>query len=155
VTIVAAGTPVPAFSLRREDGSRFTQDDLAGKTTVLVFYPLAFTPVCTDQLNLYEEVLDRFAAQGATLYAVSCDSTATQRAFKQHLGVTIEQLSDWEPKGAACRAFGVYHPAGFAQRALVIVGPDGVVQWSYEASSIGELPGANLIFDALAARPTA
>jgi peroxiredoxin len=150
VSVVAAGTPVPAFSLRREDGSRFTQEDLAGKTTVLVFYPFAFTPVCTDQLNLYEEVLDRFAAQGATLYAVSCDSPATQRAFKEHLGVTIEQLSDWEPKGEACRAFGVYHPAGFPQRALVVVNPDGVVTWSYEAASIGELPGANLIFDALA-----
>ena len=152
MSVLAPGTPVPEFVLRREDGSRFTQEDLAGRTSVLVFYPFAFTAVCTDQLNLYEEVLDQLAAQGATLYAVSCDSTATQRAFKQQLGVTIEQLSDWEPKGAACRAFGAYHPAGFPQRALVMVGPGGIVQWSYEAASIADLPGANLIFDALAAR---
>jgi len=65
--------------------------------------------------------------------------------------VTIEQLSDFEPKGAVCRAFGVYHPLGFPQRALVIVGPDAVVKWSYQAPSPGELPGANLIFDGLGA----
>jgi peroxiredoxin (alkyl hydroperoxide reductase subunit C) len=64
--------------------------------------------------------------------------------------VSIEQLSDFEPKGATCRAFGVYHPGGFPQRALVIVGPDAVVTWSYQAPSPGELPGANLIFDGLA-----
>jgi peroxiredoxin (alkyl hydroperoxide reductase subunit C) len=65
--------------------------------------------------------------------------------------VTIEQLSDFEPKGEACRAFGVYHPGGFPQRALVIIGPDGVVKWGYEAEVPTELPGANLIFDGLAA----
>jgi peroxiredoxin len=152
VSIVAAGTPAPDFTLRRGDFSRFTREDLLGRTSVLVFYPHAFSPVCTDQLNLYEEVLEQFAAQGATLYGVSCDSTWTQTAFKEKLGISIEQLSDWEPKGAACRAFGVYHEKGFPQRALVMVGPDGVVQWSYEAASPAELPGANLIFDALAAR---
>ena len=71
------------------------------------------------------------------------------RKWLTELGTTIEQLSDFEPKGAACRAFGVYHPAGFPQRALVIVGGDGVVAWSYQAPSPGELPGANLIFDGL------
>jgi peroxiredoxin (alkyl hydroperoxide reductase subunit C) len=150
VSIIGAGEPVPQFSLAREDGSRMTQDDLAGQTAVLVFYPFAFSPVCTDQLNLYEEVLDEFTAQGATLYGVSCDSTWAQKAFKDKLGVTLEQLSDFEPKGEACRAFGVYHPGGFPQRAIVILSPDGVVKWSYEAPSPGDLPGANLIFDALA-----
>ncbi len=147
--VIAAGTPAPEFTLRRADGEPFTRADLQGKTTVLVFYPFAFSPVCTDQLNLYEEVLDEFAQRGATLYGVSCDATWSQTAFKEKLGVTIEQLSDFEPKGAACRAFGVYHAAGFPQRALVIVGPDCVVQWSYQAPSPGELPGANLIFDGL------
>jgi peroxiredoxin len=155
VSVVAPGTPAPDFTLRREDYRRFTREDLAGRTSVLVFYPHAFSPVCTDQLNLYEEVLDQFAAQGATLYGVSCDSVWAQRAFKEKLGITIEQLSDFEPKGATCRAFGVYHEKGFPQRALVMVGPDCVVQWSYEAPSPAELPGANLIFDALAARPAA
>jgi peroxiredoxin len=147
---LAAGDQVPEFTLRRGDGSEFTRADLEGKTTVLVFYPFAFSPVCTDQLNLYDEVLDDLTAAGATVYGVSCDSTYAQTAFQDRLGVRIEQLSDFEPKGETCRAFDVYHPGGFPQRALIIVGPDGRVAWSYQADSPGELPGANLIFDALA-----
>ena len=149
--VLEPGTPAPEFTLRRADGSEFTRADLEGTTTVLVFYPFAFSSVCTDQLNLYEEVLEDLRGQGATLYGVSCDATYSQTAFREQLGVSIEQLSDFEPKGATCRAFGVYHPGGFAQRALVIVGPDGVVKWSYEAPTPSELPGANLIFDGLAA----
>jgi peroxiredoxin (alkyl hydroperoxide reductase subunit C) len=148
---IAAGTPAPDFSLRRGNSEEFTRADLLGKTTVLVFYPFAFSPVCTDQLNVYHELLDEFDARGATLYGVSCDATWSQTAFREQLGVDIEQLSDFEPKGATCRAFGVYHPGGFAQRALVIVDPDGTVKWSYQAPSPGDLPGANLIFDGLGA----
>ena len=147
--MIEAGAPVPPFTLQRADGSQFTAADLEGQTSVLVFYPFAFSPVCTDQLNLYEEVLEDFEAKGATLYGVSCDATYSQTAFKEKLGVTIEQLSDFEPKGAVCRAFGVYHEGGFPQRALIMVGPDNVVQWSYQAPSPSDLPGANLIFDAL------
>jgi peroxiredoxin (alkyl hydroperoxide reductase subunit C) len=149
VSIVQPGTPAPEFQLRREDGSPFTRTDLVGRTSVLVFYPFAFSPVCTDQLSLYQEVLEEFEQHGATLYGVSCDSTWAQKAFRAKLGVTIEQLSDFEPKGEACRAFGVYHPGGFPQRAIVIVGPDAKVTWSYQAASLAELPGANLIFDGL------
>jgi peroxiredoxin (alkyl hydroperoxide reductase subunit C) len=149
--IIDPGVPAPEFTLRRGDGSKFTRADLEGCTTVLVFYPFAFSPVCTDQLNLYDEVLEEFTAAGATLYGVSCDATYSQTAFREQLRVRIEQLSDFEPKGAACRAFGVYHPGGFPQRALVVVGPDAHVSWSYQATSPSELPGANLIFDALAA----
>jgi peroxiredoxin (alkyl hydroperoxide reductase subunit C) len=153
VSVVEPGTPAPDFKLRREDGSRFTNEDIAGQTVVFVFYPFAFSPVCTDQLNLYEEVLDQFTEQGATLYGISCDATWSQKAFKEKLGVTIEQLSDFEPKGATCRAFGVYfEKGGMPTRALVMIGPDGVVQWSWEGEHPGVLPGANLIFDALAAR---
>jgi peroxiredoxin (alkyl hydroperoxide reductase subunit C) len=151
--VLAPGTPVPEFLLRREDGSEFTREELIGQTTVLVFYPFAFSRVCTDQLNLYDEVLEDLKAHGATMYGVSCDAVYAQSAFREKLGVSIEQLSDFEPKGAVCRAFGVYHPGGFPQRALVIVGPDGVVKWSYQAPSPAELPGANLIFDGLAATP--
>jgi len=151
MAIVAAGQPAPDFTLQRSEAPPFTRADLEGKTTVLVFYPFAFSPVCTDQLSVYNELLGDFAEQGATLYGVSCDAHYSQRAFKEHLGVDIEQLSDFEPKGATCRAFGVLHPGGFAQRALVLVGPDAVVRWSYQADSPGDLPGANLIFDALAA----
>ena len=153
--MIEPGTAVPDFTLRREDGSDFTAADLDGKRTVLVFYPFAFSPVCTDQLNLYEDVLDEFSAQGATLFAVSCDASYSQIAFRDKLGVSIEQLSDFEPKGAACRAFGVYHPEGMPERALVLVGPDRVVQWSWLGEHPGVLPGANLIFDALASPPAA
>jgi peroxiredoxin (alkyl hydroperoxide reductase subunit C) len=148
--IVAAGQPAPDFALQRSKGPAFTRADLEGQTSVLVFYPFAFSPVCTDQLSVYNELRGDFAEKGATLYGVSCDAHYSQTAFKEHLGVEIEQLSDFEPKGATCRAFGVLHPGGFAQRALVLIGPDTVVRWSYEADSPGELPGANLIFDALA-----
>ena len=147
--MVSAGDSAPEFSLARPDGPPFTGEDLLGRTTVLVFYPFAFSPVCTNQLSVYNEVLDEFEAKGATLYGVSCDATYSQTAFKEHLGIDIEQLSDFEPKGAACRAFGVLHPGGFPQRALVVIGPDGVVKWSYRAPTPSELPGANLIFDAL------
>src|SRR3712207_6781347 len=121
---LAAGTPVPAFSLARGDGApRFTHDDLRGRRTVLVFYPFAFSAVCTDQLQVYDQVLEDFEERGATLYGVSCDAPDSQRAFKEQLGIRIEQLSDFEPKGAVCRAFDVLHPGGFPQRALVLVGP--------------------------------
>lgn len=146
-----AGSPVPSFSLKQAGDATFTEADLAGKTTVLVFYPFAFSLVCSDQLNLYDELRDEFASQGAKLYGVSCDSIWSQAAFRERLGVEIEQLSDFEPKGAACRAFDVYHPAGFAQRALVVIGPDTTVKRSYQADSPGDLPGANLIFDGLRA----
>ena len=150
--MITPGTAVPDFTLRREDGSEFTAADFEGRRTVLIFYPFAFSPVCTDQLNLYEDVLEEFTAQGATLAAVSCDATPSQIAFREKLGVSIEQLSDFEPKGEVCRALGVYHEAGMAQRALILVGPDRVVEWSWVGEHPGVLPGANLIFDALASR---
>lgn len=147
--VVEAGQPAPEFSLARHQGAPFTRDDLLGGITVLVFYPFAFSPVCTNQLSVYQEVLEDFAERGATLYGVSCDATWSQEAFREQLGITIEQLSDFEPKGEACRAFGVLHPGGFPERALVMTGPDGTVLWSHQADSPGDLPGANLIFDAL------
>ena len=152
MALIAPGTPAPDFRLVDETGEKFTRESLLGQTTVLVFYPFAFSPVCTDQFQVYEEVLDEFAAKGAKLYGVSCDAMWSQKAFKDQLGVTIPQLSDFEPKGETSRAFGAYFDkGGFSNRALVIVDPEGVVQWSYEADNPGELPGANLIFDGLAA----
>jgi peroxiredoxin len=152
MAIIAPGSPAPEFTLRREDGSEFTRADLLDRTSVLVFYPFAFSPVCTDQLQVYEEALEDLRARGATLYAISTDASWAQRAFKDKLGVSIEQLSDFEPKGATARAFGAYfEPGGMTNRALVIVGPDGVVKWSHLADSPGDLPGVNLIFDGLTA----
>ena len=151
MAIIAAGTPAPEFTLASPDGV-FTRADLEGKRTLLVFYPFAFSSVCTNQLSIYNDLLADFRGHGLTLYGVSCDAVASQQAFKEQLGIEIEQLSDFEPKGATCTAFGVLHPAGMPQRALVLIGADGVVEWSYEADSPGDLPGANLIFDALEAR---
>jgi peroxiredoxin (alkyl hydroperoxide reductase subunit C) len=154
MAIIAPGTPAPDFRLRDEIGEFFTRENLLGQTTVLVFYPAAFSPVCTDQFQIYEEVLDEFEAQGAKLYGVSCDATYSQKAFKEKLGISIPQLSDFEPKGEASRAFGAYfEKGGVSNRALVIVDPEGVVQWSWEGEHPGVLPGANLIFDGLAAAP--
>lgn len=151
MSVLPAGSDVPEFTLRREDGEPFTRGDLAGNTTVLVFYPAAFSSVCTDQFQIYEEVLEDLAAQGATVYGVSIDQTDSQVAFRESLGVTIPMLSDAVPQAAATRAFGVlFEPAGVSNRALVIVGPDQKVLWSWEGEHPGILPGANLIFDGLA-----
>jgi peroxiredoxin len=147
--IVQAGERAPDVRFGIAGGEKVALSELDGEIKVLVFYPFAFSPVCTDQFNLYEEVLGELGAEGATLYGVSCDSAQAQSAFAEKLGITIPQLSDFEPKGEACRAYGVYHPGGFAQRALVAVGPDGTVIWSHQAENPGVLPGANLIFDGL------
>ena len=149
--MIAPGTPAPSFTLARADGESFTEQDLHGRTSVLVFYPFAFSPVCTDQLQLYEELrgeLERAAMRSTASPAIP---RWAQSAFKEKLGVGSEQLSDFEPKGAACAAFGVLHAGGFPQRALVITGPDGVVRWSYQAPSPGELPGVELLREGLAA----
>lgn len=152
MSVLPPGSDVPEFTLRREDGEPFTRDDLAGQTTVLVFYPSAFSSVCTDQFQIYEEVLEDLAVQGVTVYGISIDQTDSQVAFRESLGVTIPMLSDAVPQAAAARAFGVlFEPTGVANRALVIVDPDQKVLWSWEGEHPGVLPGANLIFDGLAA----
>jgi peroxiredoxin (alkyl hydroperoxide reductase subunit C) len=148
-SVLAPGAKVPPFKLTTESGESFTEADLQGKTSVFVFYPFAFSPVCTDQLQVYEQSLAEITADGAVIYGVSCDSSWAQKAFREKLGVSIPQLSDFEPKGAACAAFGVLHPGGFPQRALVIVGSDGVVRWSYQAPSPADLPPAHMIVGGL------
>lgn len=145
MSVIASGTPAPAFKLSREDGSSFTEQDLKGQSTVFVFYPFAFSPVCTDQLQLYEGALDELAGRGVRLYGVSCDSSWAQKAFRDKLGVSSEQLSDFEPKGATCAAFGVLHAGGFPERALVVLDAEGVVRWSFQAPSPGELPALKLL----------
>jgi peroxiredoxin len=148
-SVLAPGTKAPDFTLATESGEEFTQADLQGRTTVFVFYPFAFSPVCTDQLQVYDKSLAEIATDGADIYGVSCDSSWAQKAFREKLGVSIPQLSDFEPKGAACAAFGVLHPGGFPQRALVIVGDDGIVRWSYQAPSPADLPPVHMILGGL------
>lgn len=151
MSVIEPGASAPEFTLKTADGEDFTATDLRGHGTVLVFYPFAFSPVCTDQLQLYEPLLEDLSRRNIRLYGVSCDSPWAQSAFKEKLGIGSEQLSDFEPKGAASEAFGVRHPGGFSQRALVITGPDGSVRWSYEAENPGVLPGPDLLAQGIVA----
>jgi peroxiredoxin len=152
--MIEPGTPAPDFKLRDQDGQEVTLADLQGQTSVLVFYPLDFSPVCTDQLSIYQELTDDFQQRGVKVFGVSVDSPFAHKAFQEKLNLTIPLLADFEPKGAVAKAFGVYNDEyGTSQRALVMIDPDGVVKWAYCSPSPLEIPGANLIFDAL--EPTA
>ncbi len=154
--MIEPGTPAPDFKLRDQDGEKVTLESLRGQTTVLVFYPLDFSPVCTDQLNVYQEVLGELEAAGVKLYGVSVDSAYSHKAFQERLGITIPLLADFHPKGEVARRFGVYEEErGVNARALVMIGPDLVVKWAYRSPSPLEIPGANLIFDALDAHAAA
>jgi peroxiredoxin len=153
--MIEAGAAAPDFKLRDQDGEKVTLESLRGQTTVLVFYPLDFSPVCTDQLNVYQEVLGELESAGAQLYGISVDSAYSHKAFQERLGITIPLLADFHPKGEVARKFGVYNEdRGVSARALVMIGPDLVVKWSHVSPSPLEIPGANLIFDALEAHAT-
>jgi peroxiredoxin len=151
--VIEAGAPAPDFTLADQDGHQVSLADLRGKRTVLVFYPLDFSPVCTDQLNVYNEVLGELEAEGVQLYGVSVDSAYAHKAFQQHLGIRIPLLADFHPKGELAKAFGLYDERwGNSARALVMIGPDLTVEWVHRSPSALEIPGANLIFDAVAQR---
>jgi peroxiredoxin len=152
--MIEAGQRAPDFKLPDQEGKEVSLGDLLeeGRNVVLVFYPLDFSPVCTDQLNVYQEVLEDLEAAGARLVGISVDSAFCHKAFQQHLGITIPLLADFEPKGEVARAYGAYiNSRGHNKRALVMIGPDGVVKWSHLSPTPLEIPGANLIFDALEA----
>jgi len=149
--VIEPGTPAPDFSLPDQDGNPVALSDFEGKKLMLAFYPLDFSPVCTDQLSIYQEVVGQIEDQGASLVGVSVDSAYCHKAFRDHLNLTIPLLADFNPKGEVARAYGSYiDAAGIANRNLVLVGDDGKVAWSHETPSPAEIPGANLIFDALA-----
>ena len=148
-----AGARVPAPRRGRASGSR--RDDLLGQTTVLVFYPVAFSPVCTDQFQVYEEVLDEFEAPGrdAVRRLVRRD-VDSQTAFRRSSGSRSRSCRTSSPRARPrAPSARTSSKGGISNRALVIVDPDGVVQWSWEGEHPGVLPGANLIFDGLAAQP--
>jgi peroxiredoxin len=148
--MIQRGQPAPEFTLPDQDGHGVSLSDFRGKTLLIVFYPADFSPVCTDQLNVYQEILDELESRGVTLVGVSVDSAWTHKAFQAQLGVTIPLLADFHPKGEVAQAYDVYNAErGVSARALVMVGPDGTVLWSHRAPSPLEIPGANLIFDAL------
>ena len=144
--------PAPDFSLPDQSGSMVSLGDFAGRKLMLCFYPLDFSPVCSDQLSIYQEVLPEIEAKGAELVGVSVDSAYCHRAFREHLNLTMPLLADFHPKGAMSRDYGAYQDDfGTDNRSLVLVGEDGVVRWSYASPSPKDIPGANLIFDALEA----
>jgi peroxiredoxin len=154
--VIEAGSPAPDFTLPDQDGNRVSLADFRGQTLVLVFYPADFSPVCTDQLNVYQEVLGELEGRGVKLLGISVDSAWTHKAFQGQLGVTFPLLADFHPKGEVAKAYGAYNEKhGVAKRSLVMVGPEGKVEWSHESPSPLEIPGANLIFDALDQRAAA
>jgi peroxiredoxin len=149
--MIEPGTPAPDFTLPDHEGNDVSLSDFAGRKLVIAFYPLDFSPVCTDQLSIYQEVLPDIESQGAGLVGVSVDSSFCHAAFREKLGLSIPLLADFHPKGAVCDAYGaLIAERGHANRSLVLVGPGGDVAWSYAAPTPLEIPGANLIFDALA-----
>jgi peroxiredoxin len=153
--MIQPGLPAPDFTLPDQDGNRVSLSDFRGRTIVLVFYPSDFSPVCTDQLSIYQEVLPELEQRGAQLLGISVDGAFCHKAFQQHQGLTIPLLADFHPKGEVARAYGVWsEDFGLSGRALVMVDPTGVVQWSYLSPPL-EIPGANLIFDALEQRTPA
>ena len=148
--MIEAGQPAPGFTLRDQDGNEVSLSDFRGRTVVLVFYPLDFSPVCTDQLSVYQQVLGELEGKGAQLLGISVDSAYSHKAFQAQLGVTIPLLADFHPKGEVARSYGVWvEERGIAARALVMVGPEGDVAWAYRAGSPLEIPAAELIFEAL------
>ena len=140
----------PDFRLADQDGKPVSPADFAGRRRVRAVYPLDFSPVCTDQLSIYQEILGEIAKRDAALVGVSVDSYPCHAAFREKLGLTMPLLADFHPKGTVCDAYGAYLPEyGHANRSLVLIGADGTVLWSHAAPTPLEIPGANLIFDAL------
>jgi peroxiredoxin (alkyl hydroperoxide reductase subunit C) len=150
--MIAAGEQAPDFTLRDQDGEDVSLADFKGRKVLLVFYPMDFSPVCSDQLSIYQEVKPELGEKGVEVLGISVDHPYAHKAFQEKLGIDTRLLADFEPKGEVARAYGSYLDGlGFANRTLVLVDEDGKVAWAYESPSPGEFPGANLIFDALAA----
>ena len=148
--MIEPGTRAPDFSLPDHDGNEVSLSDFAGRKLVLAFYPLDFSPVCTDQLGLYQEVLGEIEARGASLVGISVDSSYCHRAFREQLNLTMPLLADFNPKGEVSRAYGAWiDQVDHGNRSLVLI-ENGDVSWSHAAPTPLEIPGANLIFDALA-----
>ncbi|HEX2359013.1 MAG TPA: redoxin domain-containing protein [Solirubrobacterales bacterium] len=149
--MIELGETAPAFSLPDQDGNRVSLSDFAGRKLVIAFYPNDFSPVCTDQLSVYQEVLGEIESRNAALVGISVDSPYAHAAFRERLGLTMALLSDFHPKGEVTRAYGAWiESRGHGNRSLVLVDEDGIVAWSHASPTPVEIPGANLIFDALA-----
>ena len=144
------GQEAPDFTLRDQEGKKVTLSELRGQTVVLVFYPLDWSPGCTDQLNLYQDALADFRKQGAALYGISVDSAFSHKAFREHLGIDFPLLADFEPKGDVARKYDMYlEKHGTNARGFVVIDAEGKVKHSHKSPSPLEIPAASLILDAL------
>ncbi|HVT48061.1 MAG TPA: redoxin domain-containing protein [Vicinamibacterales bacterium] len=149
MSLLAPGVPAPDFSLPSTPDQRVALSDLRGRRVVLAFYPADWSPVCGDQLAVYNRVLPMFEERNATLVAVSVDGVWCHQAFADARSLRFPLLADFEPKGAVARQYGAYRDAdGITERALFVIDENGVIRWSY-LSPIGVNPGADGIFDAL------
>jgi peroxiredoxin len=147
--ILAAGTPAPEFALRSTPDQTLRLSELRGRPVILAFYPADWSPVCGDQMALYNEILPEFREYGAELVGISVDGVWCHAAFAQARNLHFPLLSDFEPKGAVSKAYGAYHAqSGVSERALFVLDKDGVIRWSY-CSPMGVNPGADGILKAL------
>ena len=148
-----AGTPAPEFTLPATPDQPVALSEFRGQPVILVFYPADFSPVCGDQMALYNELLREFHRFHAELLGISVDGAWCHAAFREarHLHMTL--LSDFEPKGEVARRYGVYRTTeGFSERALFVIDGDGIIRWSY-VSPVGVNPGADGILEALEQLP--
>jgi peroxiredoxin len=146
---LAAGVAAPEFQLNSTPDQKVKLSDFRGHPVILAFYPADFSPVCGDQMSLYNEVLEEFRRHDAQLLGVSVDGVWCHRAFAEARKLHFPLLADFEPKGDVARAFGVYRTGeGISERALFVLDSDGVVRWSY-VSPVGVNPGADGILEAL------
>jgi len=143
------GTPAPAFTLPDRPDGKVSLSDFLGRPVILAFYPADWSPVCGDQMALYNEVLPEFKRFNAELLGVSVDGPWCHRAYREHRNLHFPLLSDFEPKGEVAKKYGVYRNGeGVTERALFVIGPDGRISWSY-VSPIDVNPGADGILEAL------
>jgi peroxiredoxin len=147
--ILAAGTAAPDFTLSSAPKQVLRLSDLRGKPVVLAFYPADWSPVCGDQMALYNEMHEEFDELDAQILGISVDGVWCHAAFAEARKLRFPLLADFEPKGAVSRAYGAYRAdEGTSERALFVLDANGVIHWSY-LSPIGVNPGADGIFKAL------
>lgn len=147
--MLAVGTEAPDFELYVTPDQKVRLGELKGKRVVLAFYPADWSPVCGDQLTLYNETLRLFRKQNATLLGISVDSKWCHLAYSRDRKLHFPILSDFEPKGATAKSYQVYdEKEGQSKRALYLIDEDGIIRWNY-LSPVGINPGADGILDAL------
>jgi peroxiredoxin (alkyl hydroperoxide reductase subunit C) len=148
--MIAAGESAPDFTLRNQDGEEVSLADFRGGKVLLVFYPFDFSPVCSDQLSVYQGVKQEIEGKGVTMLGVSVDHHHAHKAFREKLGIDTTLLADFEPKGEVAKAYGSFlEGPGMANRTLVLIDEEGQVEWAYESPSPGEAPGPDVILGAL------